>query len=519
MNSYYTVRAIQAYSDALDLMTDSEIDHEALRVMQFKMYMKLGDAHAQRANVDEAWQEYRRALRMAQEEHMYIADDELLALYERLALLTTRWLGRFKKNPDPQEIRSYIDAGLAMLKGQTASREQVAFVTYLAFWYIRQLETASYAQKAELAEQAAACVHVALGYAEELNNPSLLSLVLDATSFVYDQYHNYHEAHQLQHQRQKLESQLTAREELYDLYVSLGCAHEAIADYATALMWFGRAWTCAQSMESPALLLTCMAWRMRTWRQWNRWKEARQVALDILRFIEQRQQDEKKQLWALETLSVLAYRTGNTEEGDQYARQYKRLIEQQESNNQDVPGTSMHAIHLAREDWQRATADYQEKLRTSEPLPSPEIVSTLAELLVTTGADADLQEQTCERAIALGDTSQARKSMAIALRARGRMHTERQQWDRAENDLQASLRMCEALDLPWERGNTLCCLGILYKQRAGTCPPSNAGEHSDDKGRARYYFEQALGFFESLNAKPAAQRVRLTLAQETTLQV
>ncbi len=105
--------------------------------------------------------------------------------------------------------------------------------------------------------------------------------------------------------------------------------------------------------------------------------------------------------------------------------------------------------------------------------------------------------------------------MVVALRARGRLYTTQCQWQKAENDLRASLRMCEELDLPWERGNTLYHLGMLYKRRAVTCPPTEAGEHRDDKSRARYYFEQALGFFESLNATPAAQRVRLALSQET----
>jgi predicted ATPase/class 3 adenylate cyclase len=515
MNSYYTGRAIQAYSDALDLMREDETSPEASYSHIIKMHIKLGDAHFQRFDVDEAWQEYRLALRIAQEEHVHIEDDELLALYERLALLNTRWCGGFDKNPDPQEIRSYIDIGLVMLKGKPMSRAKAAFVTYLAFWYIRQLETASYAKKAELAEQAETCVHEALGYAEELNDPSLLSLVLDATSFVYSQYHKYEEAHRLQHRRLQLESQLTAREELYDLYYSLGYTHEAIADYASALMWFGRAWTCAQSMENPALLLSCTVKRMRMWRQWNRWAEARQVALDILRFIEQYQQCEKEQLWALETLAVIAYRTGNAEEGDQYTRQYKRLIERQGDNDKDVASASMHSIHLACEDWQQATADYQEKLRTSEPLPSPEVVSTLAELLVTTGeGTAAVQEQTCERAITLSETSRARKSMIIALRARGRLYTEQCEWQKAENDLRTSLRMCEELDLPWERGNTLYYLGMLYKRRAVTCPPAETRERRDDEGRARYYFEQALGFFESLNAAPAAQRARMALTQD-----
>ena len=63
LHSYYTIRAIQAYSEALDLLTDSNAGAVALS----QMHEKLGDAYAQRANLDEAWQEYRRALQLIQE--------------------------------------------------------------------------------------------------------------------------------------------------------------------------------------------------------------------------------------------------------------------------------------------------------------------------------------------------------------------------------------------------------------------------------------------------------------------
>jgi predicted ATPase len=518
MHSYYTVRAIQAYEDALDLL--AETDEPALATC--RMYVKLGDAYAQRSSVDEAWQEYRRALRMALEKQLFEAS-ELLALYERLALLTTRWLGRFQVNPDALEIRSYIDSGLELLDKQPMSREHAAFLTYQAFWYIRQLEMAAHVQKAGLAEQALACGRQALDYAEELHDPSLLSLVLDALSFIYRQYHQYNEAHRLQHRRQALADQLTARDELYDLYFSLGYVHESIADYAAALEWFGHAWNYAQTMESPAMLLTCMTGRMRAWRQWNRWHEAQQVARDILRSVEQYQQDEQQQLWALETLAVIAYRTGKQTEGDQYTRQYKRLIEQQAESRgaetQKYLASRMHAMHLAREEWDLATADYQEKLRSSEPLPSPEVVSTLADLLVKTGANAEEQAVMCERAITLSEASGAQKSLLVSLRARGRMATEQQAWQQAEADLRRSLQLCVDLDLPWERGHTLYALGMLYQQRAHSYHESDEQQRNADLGRARDQFEQAQGFFASLNAASSVQRVQVMLTQESIARV
>jgi tetratricopeptide (TPR) repeat protein len=342
---------------------------------------------------------------------------------------------------------------------------------------------------------------------------------LDALGFIYAEYHKYNEAHQVQHRRLQLEGQLTERMELYDLYLSLGSSHEQVADYPNALVWFGRAWSIAQTMESPMMLLNSLVGRMRAWRQWNRWEDASEVARELLRLIEQYQQDEKKQFWALETLATIAYRVGNRDEGDQYARQCKRLIDQQVERSggdaQALLATRMHAIHLAKEDWARATADYKAKVQASEPLPSPEVVATLAELFIITGESAEVQESTCERAVALAEESGARKSLAIAFRARGRMHLERQNWNSAEDDLRQALRRCEVLDLPWERGNTLYALGLLYRRRASILHESNTSRRNADMERARYHFEQALGFFEAIHALPSVERVRLVLMQDT----
>jgi len=516
LNTYYTLRALQAYNDALELLLDQDADVPALVSMQ----EKLGDAYSQRNIMDDAWQAYRKALRLATGEGVDPATVDILYLYERLAELGTRWLGGFDTPPNVQETRTYIDAGLQLLDGKALNRQRVAFLTYQAFWYIRQLEATTYAQKAELAEQALASGHEALRLAEQLDNPSALSLALDAVGFIYTEYHEYNEAQQIQRRRQQLEEKLTDREELYDLYISLGKIHTEVAEYATALMWFGRAWNNAQTMESPSLLLASMAWRMWTWLQWNRWQEAHQVALDILRLIEQYQQDEKRQLWALETLAMIEYNQGNVEQGDYYSRQYKRLVDQQEEQADDETALSntsirMRDIYVARQDWTQATLAYKEKLKNSEPLPSPGVLTTLAELMVTTGEDAEAQESMCSRALALAEESGACKSLALAFRARGRMYTEQQQWSLANDDLCQALQRCEALDIPWERGITLYHIGMLYKRRALVFDKDTPNRRTTDLERARYHFEQALGFFESINAQPSVERVRAAMMGES----
>ena len=90
--------------------------------------------------------------------------------------------------------------------------------------------------------------------AEQTQDTYSLWLTLDALSFIYHKQHKYIEAHDTQHYRLDMVDTMKAREELFDLYYSLGWAHEAVSDYQAAARWFGRAWRIAQTMESPTML-------------------------------------------------------------------------------------------------------------------------------------------------------------------------------------------------------------------------------------------------------------------------
>jgi predicted ATPase/class 3 adenylate cyclase len=504
-HSYYTIRAIHAYTEALDLLIGSDADAYTIA----RMHEKLGDAYTQRANADEAWHEYSHALQLMKED-LEIDSQELLCLYIRLAELSTRWLGWFNTPPDMQEVRSYIDAGLKLLEGHSPSGDHALFLTYQAMWYIRQMKHASPDQRAELAEKALQSGHEALWIAEEVNDTSSLWITLDALGFIYDMQHKYGDAHRIQHRRQELVSLIKGRDELHDLYASLGWIHQRTSNFPTAAMWFGRSWRIAQTMESPSMLLASLKGRMYTWYEWNRWSEVREVAYNILQIAEQYQLDPHWLLDALETLADIAYRTGDKEESDSLLRQYKRLAEQR--GFQPEPSRS---IYLAREDWVRACAEFKEALERTEPFPSPAVVAILAELYVITGESPEAQQAMCERAIALAEQSGSRKFLAVALRARGRMYLEQQNWAAAERDLQQALTQCEMLDLPWEQGQTLYCLGLLYRRRADVVNRDNSVERTADFGRAHFNFEQALGFFESLKAVYDTERARLALTQDS----
>ncbi len=516
-HSYFTIRAIQAYSEALELLVDSNADPLTLA----HMHEKLGDAYTQRANLDEAWQEYRRALQLVLAEPA-VENDYLLRLYEHLAELGSRWLGLFNNDPDIQETRTYIDAGLKLLEGQPTSGQHAEFFTYLAFWYVRnQLEATDTQQRAEFAEMALHSGTEALRIAEELDDTLAIWLTLDALGFVYRKQHKYRDAHQTQHYRLRFVDKIKSREELHDLYLSLGWAHEAICDYATAVKWFGHSWHIAQTMESPSMLLSSLIGRMTVWQRWNRWDEAQEAALSILQMVEQYQHNEQWQCEALETLAVLAYRTGQHEEGDRYTRQFRRLRERQDMSPSasSISTCPMPLTNMAREDWHRALADYRTLLQQSEPFPSPKLLASLAELVVITGEGEDVQRAHCERAITAAEQSGGRRSYAIALRARGRMYLEQQNWEAAETDLKLALRKFKELDLPWEQGKTLYCLGLLYRRRADILSQQSSPDAQEartaDLGRARFHLEQALGFFESLNAVLDANRTRLALVQDT----
>src|SRR5260370_7890370 len=113
-HSYYTIRAIQAYTEALDLLPDTD----AAPLTIAKMHEKLGDAFAQRANADEAWREYSQALQLMKEDPE-VDREALLCLYIRLADLSTRWSGGFKTPPAIQEWRFYLHDGPKLLHDQS----------------------------------------------------------------------------------------------------------------------------------------------------------------------------------------------------------------------------------------------------------------------------------------------------------------------------------------------------------------------------------------------------------------
>ncbi len=506
-HSYYTIRAIQAYSEALDLLYESKAASLTIALM----HQKLGDAYAQRANADEAWHEYTHALKLIQEDEAEERKDNLLCLYMRMAELSTRWLGWFSVPPEMHEMRQYIDAGLQLLegKGQAESGDRAAFLTYLAMWYIRQIRPASPDERPALADQALENIHEALRIAETVNSTGVLWVTLDALGFIYEQQNAYLEAHKVHHRRQELASRITGREELYDLYISLGWSHEQIAEYPAAARWFGRAWHIAQTMESPSMLLNSMLGRMYVWYEWNRWDEVREVAHSAIQMAEQYQLDDQWLLDSLETLADIAYRRGEQEESDSLVRQYRRLSEQRGFE----PELS-RSIYLAREDWARAYTDFKEALQRSEPFPRPSILSIAAELSVTVGESADIQQELCRRAVEHAERSGARKYSAIALRARGRMHLAQEHWDEAESDLKQALALCQSLDLPWEEGCTCYQLGQFYRQRAARLHDGDAEKREADLGFARRAFEQAIGFFESLKAVYDTERARQALAND-----
>lgn len=504
-DSYLTIRAIQAYVEALNLLRANEAD----ALTTARMHQKLGHAYTQRANADAAWHEYTQALQLLKDQPGIEAQD-LLSIYMHLAELSTRWVGWFDTWLDMQEVRAYIDEGLKLVAGQPPSGDQSSFFTYQALWYIQQVKHALPAQRAELAESALRSGLEALRIAETANDAGALWLALDSLGFIYQKQHKYVEAHMTQHRRQTLQDMIQGREEIYDLYCTLGWTHEQISDYATAAKWFGYAWHSAQKMESPSLLLFSMEGRLAVWHQWERWDEAREVATSILQTSEQYQQEETWQLRSLEILAELAYRTGNLEESDKLLGQHKRILEQNALQFKYLPD-----IYTARENWTQALADLQQIVQHAEPFPPPSALAHLAELTVLNAEPFSDQEAICTRAYDLAERSGARKFLGIALRARARMYLAREAWDTAEQLFHQALAIFKALDLPWEQGQTLSCLGQLHQSQSILHTTSQATRASEES-LARLFLEQALGFFESLHAVHDARRVRELLGQLDT---
>jgi predicted ATPase/class 3 adenylate cyclase len=502
-HSYYTIRAIQAYIEALDLLQENAADTLTIA----RMHQKLGCAYIQRANADEAWREYIQALNLFKG-RSEVAPRQLLNLYMQIAELSTRWLGWFNTRINTSEIREYIDAGLKLVEGEAPSGEQASFYTYQAMWYIREVKRVPFEQRAEMADRSVQSGLEGLRIAEEVNDVGAIWIALDALGFIYDKQCRYADTHTIQHRRQKLQGMIQGREELYDLYNTLGWAHQHISDYAKALMWFGHAWRIAQTMESPSMLLSSMKGRLTVWYQWDRWEEAREVATMVLQTSEQYQQDPYRQIQALDVLAELAYRTGDQDESEKLLRQRRRLFEQSSTHLSCLPG-----IHAAHQNWAQALTDLQEIVRYSEPFPSPAMLAYQAELTVLAGRPLEEQKQACARAVSVAKQANSLKFLSAAWRAYGRLYFAQEQWNEAEEHFQTALRGFADLDLPWEQGETLYCLGQLSQSQADSLKRSQTAERTAKLGLASLFFEQSLGFFSSLRAVHDVQRTNQALAE------
>nr|BBH93759.1 hypothetical protein KTA_19580 [Thermogemmatispora argillosa] len=509
LRSYYTIRAIQAYSDALELLRESGADGRALA----RMYEKLGDAFTQRANLKEAWQAYRQALQLLGTEPEPPSAD-LLYLYDSLAELATRWGPWHDTPPDMDEVRTYIDAGLALAEDQG---DRAVFLTYLALWYMhrRDDDPSDIDERARRAEQALQSAREARRLAEEAQDVEALWLALDALGGIYMKLCDYAEAHRTQHQRQQLQAQIIRqqgrpdRQELHDLYYSLGWVHFFICDYPTAARWFGEAWQVAQTMESPSLLLLSMLGRIHVWYEWDRWDDAREAAQKALQLIEQYQLEEMWEIDALKHLVLIAFQTGDYEQGERYLRRLKLLSEQVSSLLLRLDLEL--AVQIAREEWSSAAETLKEEIRHHEPFVKPEQQALLAELLTRRETSAEEQARWCQRALVAARRSQAIKAEGRALRAQGRLALTLQRWEEARTCLQQALELFERLDLPWERGQTLYCLGELYRRQAASAQLPEATRQWREL--ARHSFTQALGFFRALHAVRDIERASKALQE------
>ncbi|MBX5451182.1 adenylate/guanylate cyclase domain-containing protein [Thermogemmatispora sp.] len=507
LRSYYTIRAIQAYSDALELLRESGGEGRVLA----RMHEKLGDAFTQRANLREAWQAYRQALQLLEAEPEPPSAD-LLYLYDSLAELATRWGPWHDTPPDMDEVRSYIDAGLALAKDKG---DRAVFLTYLALWYMHRgaEDSNDVNERARRAEQALQSAREARRLAEEAQDVEALWLALDALGGIYVKLCDYAEAHRTQHQRQQLQAQITRqqgrqdRQELHDLYYSLGWVHFFICDYPTAARWFGEAWQVAQTMESPSLLLLSMLGRIHVWYDWDRWDDAREAAQKALLLIEQYQLEEMWEIDALKHLVMIAFQTGDYEQGERYLRRLKLLGEQVTSRllRLDLE----FVLQLSGEEWSNAAETLKEEVRHHEPFVRPEQQALLAELLTRTEAAVEEQAKWCERALVAARRSRALKAEGRALRAQGRLALTLQRWEEARSCLQQALALFERLDLPWERGQTLYCLGELYRRQAASAQLPEAAGHWREL--ARHSLSQALGFFRALHAVRDIERANSAL--------
>jgi class 3 adenylate cyclase/tetratricopeptide (TPR) repeat protein len=532
-------KAERYYTDALMMLEEDALAEDV--PARVALFMKRGDARWTQIRGDDAWADYRDALRLWSAYTAFLVDavgqdgqpegrafapvaadglvtaigdltiesmDRLampldwrswgLRLYRLLVLTPTRNSSFFQQPPSHEDLLPYLEEGLQLAErlGQNETLEGAALLTAKAFFWWSWGEQRGERELMDALHDAREAVRIT----EALDDPHNASEALDALGNLQAITADLRGNVESQSRRLHWARRIDDINELTDISSEACTAQMLVGNYEQAVEYGRQALELANSTDADLLRARVLARLMLTRFEWDQWPET-------IRLGRQLQAVSTypgswlatHQRWALLAWAIAHARMGDRDESDRIAQRASLI-----ADREPVQFFELYKARLALA--RGATKEARQTLleavdARSGKLMLPMFLAELAELGARSG-DRDLYGRFSAQALELGWRSGARKALAQATRARGIIALADTRWDDAQCDLEGALRRYQELGCAWEEARTRYALSGLFQRRA------DAG----DADLARAELTGALALFERLHAVRDIARARAALA-------
>ncbi|HEY7832647.1 MAG TPA: adenylate/guanylate cyclase domain-containing protein [Ktedonobacterales bacterium] len=421
-----------------------------------------------------------------------------LQLYRLLVLTPTRFAGWFTNLPPHEELRGYLERGLALADtlGLRESSEGAALLAAKSFFWWSWPEARGEPELLDALRSAREAVRIA----ERLGDARGASEALDALGNMQSTTADLRGYLESQTRRLYWARQIDDVNELVDIQAEVSTAYQLVGEFELAVAHARESLTLAQQAESNVLRAQALRAEVLAAFEWDHWDNAIAAGNALIEATAGTTlAGTHHHRRALLALAIAYARTGQDDDAERMV-----ALLRDESRTPEAQYVSVGRARLA---LARGADGEAERLllaaldARSGRYAIPLLMSELAELAARRG-QRDLYERFGAQAVELGWRSGARKALAQAIRARGIMATADRHWDDATADLHDALTRYHTLGTRWDEARTLVALAGLARAH---------GAEGDAEG-AEEALRQALAIFEAVGAVRERAAARAALA-------
>jgi class 3 adenylate cyclase/tetratricopeptide (TPR) repeat protein len=475
-----TAKAERYYSDALAVLSEDPRPEDRETLIDLRM--KRGDVRWLQTKGDDAWGDYREALRLwtevTDEQHgapdgqgeaatTAVLSPEWIArglrLYRLLVQLPTRHPAWFSDAPTHEELRGYLQQGLDLAdrSGQRETLDGAALLTAKSFFWWSWPEQRGERELLDALRSAREAVRIT----EALGDARRASEALDALANMQATTTDLRGHLETQVRRLHWAEQIDDAGELVDIHASVSSGYEYVGSYQQAVEHATIALQLANAEENDLLRVQALQRGVVAYFDWDHWPEALDAG-QRLRSVTARMHLERSnhEREMLIELAIIDVRMGKRDEAETLLRLVRDVPDTQESL---YVGLARGRLALARGTMKEAE---RHLLAALEYRPGRYAVAALLAELAELGArsgNRELYDCYGTQALELGWRSGARKSLAQATRARGIVAMAEGRLDDAEADLVSAMQRYDELGTTWEGARTRYALAGLARRRGG----------------------------------------------------